>query len=90
MLLLKNEIKEVFKAHGMPEGLTVSRTQSKHIAITGQCGEPVLTITKVEVGTKLTKAERSNCVLNSDKLQREFPLKPIKERIKEILVKYKG
>ena len=37
-----------------------------------------------------TKAERSNCVLNSDKLQKEFPLKDIKERIKEVLLKYKG
>ena len=31
-----------------------------------------------------TKAERSNCVLNSDKLQKEFPLKDIKERISSI------
>jgi dTDP-4-dehydrorhamnose reductase len=37
-----------------------------------------------------TKAKRSNCVLNSDKLQREFPLKLIKERIREVLLKYKG
>ena len=36
-----------------------------------------------------TKAQRSNCVLNSDKLQKEFPLKPIKERIREILLDYK-
>ena len=58
MIILKNEIKEVFKAHGMPEGLTVTRG-NKFISISGQCGEPVLTITKVEVGSKLTKAERA-------------------------------
>jgi len=37
-----------------------------------------------------TKAKRSNCVLNSDKLQKEFPLKDIKERIKEVLLEYRG
>ena len=59
MLILKNEIKEVFKTLGMPEGLTVSRNnRTKFVAISGQCGEPVLTITKVEIGAKLTKAER--------------------------------
>jgi dTDP-4-dehydrorhamnose reductase len=38
----------------------------------------------------ITKARRSNCVLNSDKLQKEFPLKDIKERIREVLLKYKS
>ena len=36
-----------------------------------------------------TKAKRSNCVLNSNKLQKEFPLKDIKERMREVLLKYK-
>lgn len=38
----------------------------------------------------LAKAERSNCFLNTDKLQKEgIILKPIKERIVEILEEYK-
>ncbi len=39
----------------------------------------------------LVKAVRSNCVLNSDKLQKEgIILKPIKERIVEVLKEYKS
>lgn len=34
---------------------------------------------------KITKAQRSNCVLNTGKLSREIELKPLKERIVEIL-----
>ena len=36
-----------------------------------------------------TKAKRSNCVLNTDKLEKEFKLKTIRERVREILEKYK-
>ncbi len=40
---------------------------------------------------KLTKATRSNCVLNTDKLQKEgINLKPIKERIIEVIKEYKS
>ncbi len=39
---------------------------------------------------KLAKATRSNCVLNTDKLQKEgILLKPIKERIVEVINEYK-
>jgi len=39
----------------------------------------------------LAKAVRSNCVLNTDKLQKEgIKLKPIKERIKEVIKEYKS
>lgn len=39
----------------------------------------------------LAKARRSNCTLNTDKLQREgIKLKPVKERIVEILREYKA
>jgi len=39
---------------------------------------------------KLAVARRSNCVLNTDKLQKEgIVLKPIKERIKEVIKEYK-
>jgi hypothetical protein len=61
MLILKKEIKDIFKSLGMPEGLTVTRGAGRganFISISGQCGAPILTITKVEVGTKLTKTER--------------------------------
>jgi hypothetical protein len=67
MLILKNEIKEVFKTLGMPEGLTVTRGAGrgpKFVSISGQCGEPILTITKVEVGAKLTKVEREILILD--------------------------
>jgi 3,5-epimerase/4-reductase len=41
-------------------------------------------------GFTLVKARRSNCTLNTDKLQREgIKLKPIKERITELLREYK-
>jgi len=41
-------------------------------------------------GLTLAKARRSNCTLNTDKLQREgIKLKPIKERIVELLREYK-
>jgi len=40
---------------------------------------------------KLAKATRSNCVLNTDKLEKEgIHLKPIKERIVEVIKEYKG
>ena len=58
MLILKNEVKELFESYGMLEGLTVSRGQDKFVSICGKCGEPVLTITSVEVGSKLTSKER--------------------------------
>ncbi|GAF76777.1 unnamed protein product, partial [marine sediment metagenome] len=39
---------------------------------------------------KLAKATRSNCILNTDKLQKEgIHLKPIKERIIEVMKEYK-
>ena len=42
-------------------------------------------------GFTLVKARRSNCTLNTDKLQREgIKLKPIKERIVELLREYKA
>lgn len=42
-------------------------------------------------GFTLVKARRSNCTLNTDKLQREgIKLKPIKERITELLREYKA
>ena len=66
MIILKNEVKALFKEFKMPEGLTVNRV-GKFIVVTGQCGEPILTITKVEVGAKLTKIERE--LLISDYLR---------------------
>ena len=59
MLILKNEIKVMFRANGMPSGLTVSRNNTtRFISISGECGDPILTVSKVEIGYKLTKAER--------------------------------
>jgi len=45
-------------------------------------------ITAEELDT-ITKARRSNCILNSDKLEKEIKLKPIQERIRDCLIKYK-
>ena len=59
MLVLKNKIEAIFKELGMPENLTVTRDKhTRFVSISGQCGEPILTITEVEVSAKLTKAER--------------------------------
>jgi dTDP-4-dehydrorhamnose reductase len=38
---------------------------------------------------KFTKAGRSNCVLNTEKLEKKIALPPLKKRIKEILQNYK-
>jgi len=46
-------------------------------------------IMSVEELHKTTKAERSNCVLNAEKLAREVELKPLRERLREIFKEYK-
>ena len=43
----------------------------------------------VEELEKFTKAKRSNCVLNTEKLEKEVGIKPAKERMREVLEKYK-
>jgi dTDP-4-dehydrorhamnose reductase len=43
----------------------------------------------VEELEKFTKAKRSNCVLNTKKLESEVEIKPAKERLKEIFKLYK-
>lgn len=47
------------------------------------------TIIPLEELYQQTKAERSNCVLNSEKLSQEIKLQPLKDRLKEIFENYK-
>ena len=74
MLMLKNEIKDIFKAVGLEE-FTVGRDSAGHLNIVGPCGKPLVPITNFTIGAKLTKAEREIT---------------IEDHIKPILSKYKA
>ena len=59
MLELKAQVKELFQDAGIPE-LTVSRGINGYLTIVGkECGQPIMTISQVEIPAKLTKATRS-------------------------------
>lgn len=52
--------------------------------------DPSFTYKIIETEKLNTKAKRSNCILNTDKLKKEgIHLKDIKERVREILLNYK-
>lgn len=46
-------------------------------------------IISIDELNKITKAQRSNCVLSNDKLAREIKLKPLEERLRETFRDYK-
>ena len=58
MILLRKQAEELLKEAGFDERLTVSRVE-KYVYITGQCGKPVMRVSDLEVGNKLTKVERN-------------------------------
>jgi len=61
MLMLKNEVKDLFKSAKLND-FTVGRDSVGHLNIVGPCGKPLVAITNFSIGSKLTKAEREICV----------------------------
>jgi len=58
MILLRKQADELLKEAGFDERLTVSRID-KYVYIVGQCGKPVMRVSDLEAGNKLTKVERN-------------------------------
>jgi len=58
MILLRKQAEELLKEAEFDERLTVSRVE-KYVYITGQCGKPVMRVSDLEVGNKLTRVERN-------------------------------
>jgi len=61
MLMLKNEVKDLFKKAKLDE-FTVGRDGAGFLNIVGPCGKPLVPITNFSIGSKLTKAEREICI----------------------------
>ncbi len=62
------------------------------LALYAKIVDPTHTFTPIsmeELRQNFTLSGRSNCVLNGDKLARYITLKPIEERIREVMLLYK-
>jgi hypothetical protein len=57
MILLRQQAEKLLREAGFDERLTISRVE-KYVYITGQCGKPVMKVSDLEVGSKLSKIER--------------------------------
>ena len=58
MIQLKAQVKQLFADAGIPE-LTVGRDSNNYLTIVGkECGQPIMTISQVEVSASMTKAVR--------------------------------
>ena len=58
MILLRKQADELLKEAGLDERFTVKRVD-KCIYLTEQCGKPVVKVSDLKVGTKLSKIERN-------------------------------
>ena len=61
MILLKNEVKDIFTKYGL-DNFTVGRNSNGYLDLVGDCGKPLVQITNFAIGSKLTKKEREICI----------------------------
>jgi len=57
MILFRKEAEQLLKDAGFSKDLTVTRID-KHIYLVGKCGKQIALVSDLEVGNKLSKAER--------------------------------
>jgi len=75
MILFRKEAKKILREHGFSEDFTVNKID-RHIWLVGKCGKQIVQISDLEVGNKLSKAERE--LLIEDYLYPNIIMKKVK------------
>jgi len=93
MVLFRKKAEKILQDHGFGKEFTVSRVE-KCVWLVGQCSKPIVKISDLEIGTKLSKVERDtiiedylypNIIANKDKIDKLLSMGQDIENIKEQL-----
>jgi len=93
MVLFRKEAEKILQDHGFGKDFTVSRVD-RHIWLVGKCTKQIVQVSDLEIGNKLTKAERellitdylyTNIIANKDKIDKLLSMGQDIENIKEQL-----